>query len=76
MFNHTDYFLAMLADEKIAEARTAAADVRLALRTGSARRQTYWAVWSRLVGLFRALARVFGRGRPAVETTVPAGRAR
>ena len=63
MPSHTDYFLAILADERIVGARRAAARVRQALRADNARRATWRVVWSQLVGLFRTLASALRRGR-------------
>lgn len=72
MFNHTHYFLEKMADEKIVDARRAAAHDRLALTAGDARREIGRAAPSSLAGLVRALANVLRRGRRVLQSTVPA----
>jgi hypothetical protein len=72
----TDYSVEIAASRKIAEARRAAAYDRLAVVAAQARHDAGPGARSWLAGLFRALANVFGRGRSALETTVPAGHAR
>jgi hypothetical protein len=62
----------MVAYEKIAQARRAAAHDRLALTAVSGRRDVRQAAVSPVAGLLRSLASAFGRGRSAQETMVPA----
>jgi hypothetical protein len=68
MQNHTEYFLAEMADEKIADARRAAGRERLSLTELNMRRERRQVTGSRLSALLRMLAGVFRLVRPVTET--------
>jgi hypothetical protein len=77
MPNDNLYFVTMIACEKIAEARKAAAHDRLVLIADDARRENHQAAGSQRTGagLLRSLAAPFRHGRPVLKTTVAARRA-
>jgi len=70
MYNNY-HWCAMIAYEKIAQARRAAAHDKLALTAESGVRDVRQAAGSPVAGLLLSLASAFGRGRRAQETMVP-----
>ena len=73
MSSDNSYFLAMMADEKIAAARRAAAHDRLVLTAGNGCHGTRQSARSPFTRLVRTLVSASGYGRPAQETIIPAG---
>ena len=76
MSRDNSYFLAMMADEKIAAARRAAAHDRLVLAPENGCHGTRQSARSPFTRLVRTLVSASGYGRPAQETIIPAGHAR